>query len=144
MTAYIGFEQLSEFMAARDPHRDLYLAPLSIVKTGDHISTCTVSLVASQAKPDHLIYCKIDVSRWQEIHGEPFGPEAKDRAGRAQHLQKQLWELIVEQMRFDDPDLEIYDGAPSFPADLLLVPGHVEGITYDANLHEFVRDTETA
>ena len=54
---YIGFSKLSEFQAALEPERDLYLAPLSIVKSREPISTCTVSMVASQIKGDHMIYC---------------------------------------------------------------------------------------
>jgi hypothetical protein len=136
---YIGFEKLSEFIRAIDFRQAVYLAPLSIVKTSDYLSSCTVSLVASQPKGDHLIYCKIDISRWGEMRGEPFGPEAIDRAARAPQLQKQMWEFIVEQLRADDSDLEIFDGAPSFPSDLMLVPGNIEEITYNAELHEFER-----
>ena len=137
---YIGFQSLSAFIAAIEPSFYLYLAPLSIVKYGEHISTCTVSMVASQVKSDHLIYCKVDVSRWQEIHGEPFGPESEQRAKRAPQLRDQMWQFIVERLRESDPNLELFDGTPSFPADLMLVPGSIEGITYDADLHEFVKE----
>lgn len=141
---YIGFEKLSEFIRVIDYRKLVYLAPLSIVKSGDQISTCTVSLVASQPKGDHLVYCKIDVSRWSEIYGKPFGPSDTARAKRAPRLRAQMWEFIVEQLRADDQDLEIFDGAPSFPADLMLVPGTVEGFTYNAELHEFVREEQPA
>src|SRR5512139_2155662 len=137
---YIGFERLIEFMSAIDPQRDVYLAPLSIVKSGDHVSSCTASMVASQVKDDHLIYCKVDFSRWQELYGKPFGQESEERAGRMPRLQDQMWQMMIEQMRADNPDLELYEGAPSFPSDLMLVPGHVDGITYDTELHEYVKE----
>jgi len=136
---YIGFSKLSEFIRAIDYRKPVYLAPLSIVKSGEHVSTCTASLVASQPQDDHLVYCKIDVSRWSELYGKPFGPTDAERAKRAMHLQAQMWEYIVEQLRADAEFLEIFDGAPSFPFDLMLVPGNIEGIDYDSELHEFVK-----
>jgi hypothetical protein len=136
--AYIGFSELSKFIRAIDHDRDMYLAPLTIVKNGDLTSTVTVSLVASQTKRDHLIYCKIDVSRWAEMYGKPFGDNNIERAARSTHLQQQMWEFIVERLRAGDPDLEIFDGAPSFPSDLMLVPGIVEGVIYDDDLKSFV------
>lgn len=137
---YIGFEKLDGFMAALDPQRDTYLAPQSLVKTSEHISTVTRSMVASQVKDDHLIYCKIDFSRWQEYYGKPFGETDSKRADRADRLQEQMWQFIVESLRADNPDLELYDGAPSFPENLMLIPGAIEGIHYDADLGEFVKD----
>ncbi len=141
MTAYIGFQALDQFAAALDHEHQVYVAPLSIVKTNnEHISTCTVSPVASQPQHDSLIYCKVDVSRWQELYGKPFGQEAEQRAARAEHLQEKMWTLIVEALRADNPDLEIYDGAPSFPDNLILIPGHIEGIAYDAELQDFIAE----
>jgi hypothetical protein len=137
---FIGFTKLSEFIIAIDRARPLYLAPLDIVKPGNPCSTVRCSLVASQPKRDHLLYCKIDYSAWSEIHSRPFGPEEEARAARAAKLQRQMWAFIVEQLRAGDPDQVIYEGTPSFPTDLMLIPGNIDGITYDRDLREFVRE----
>jgi hypothetical protein len=139
---YIGFEKLSEFIHALDGSRQVYVAPLTLVKHNDYLSTNMAGLVASQIKNDHLIYCKVDTSRWQEIYGKPFGEPDRERSERARFLQEQMWRFVVEQIRTANPDLEIFDGTPSFPNDLLLVPGHADGVSYDADLLEFVKSEE--
>ncbi len=139
MTAYIGFAAIDQFAAALDHEHQVYVAPFSLVKTNnDHVSTVTAGLVASQPQRDSLIYCKVDVTRWSELYGKPFGQDSEQRAGRAQRLQEKMWTLIVEQLRADNQDLEIYDGVPSFPQDLLLVPGHIEGVVYDPDSQDYV------
>ncbi len=53
-----------------------------------------------------------------------------------------MWKFIVERLRAQDPDVELFEGVPSFPADLILIPGGIEGIAYDSELHEFVNEKE--
>ncbi len=139
---YIGFAKLSEFINALDWNRNIYLAPLSLVKSGNPINICTVSMIASQTLRDHLIYCKIDITAWSEIHGRPFGQTDTERAERAENLQNRMWKFIAERLRAKDPEIELFEGAPSFPPDLMLIPGHIEGIAYDAELQNFVKETE--
>lgn len=141
---YIGFSRLSEFIAALNPLSAVYLAPLTLVKSNDYYSTVTTSLVASQPQAGCLIYCKIDYSRWQEVYGRPFGGSDTERADSAPRLQRQMWEFIVEQLRASNGNMVLLDGAPSFPRDILLIPGNIEGITYDADLNEFVRTAPTS
>ena len=138
---YIGFQTLDEFICAIDYRRPVYLAPLTLSKSGTP-GTTTASLVGSQPKGDHLVYFKVDVARWHELYGQPFGPEETERAKRAPRLQERMMTSIIEALRAPDEDLDILEGAPSFPSDLMLIPGTVEGVTYDAELHDFVKEVE--
>ncbi len=60
------------------------------------------------------------------------------RHARSQRLSEKVWRLVVERIRNSQSDVTIHEGAPSFPRDLMLIPGHIEGVAYDPDLQDYV------
>ncbi len=140
---FIGFTRFEEFLGAVDDQRDLNLAQITVISRDAHFNAVTATVIASQVKDNHLIYCRMPVSKWMEMYigtkMQPFGDKDQERAERAPQLQQQLMDIARGLIdRHFNGDMLIAAGAPSFPNDLTLIDGYIDSATYDQATHAFV------
>jgi hypothetical protein len=86
---------------------------------------------------DRLRAEKHYVSRAAANEHYDLSDESAEIARSAPRLQQKLWEIAVERLRAYQPDWVLFDAAPSFPRDLILIPGSIDGITYNAELQDY-------
>jgi len=140
---FIGFTRFEEFLGAVDDRLDLNLAQITVIARDAHFNAMTATVIASQVKGDHLIYCRMPVSKWLEMHigtkMQPFSERDQARAERAPRLQQQLMDIARELInRHFNNAVCVAAGAPSFPNDLTLIDGCIDSATYDQDTHSFV------